>query len=279
MSDRSFLEQLRNLLTYGKLTEFDKTAFESYRRHQFSFQIGGSAGADSLQSQPEKNFQGVGDHLTVTYVGGALPVYVRLGGDENPFIRMREGLVIKRDTRRLTVRIGNPRANLAGVLAFGMVEFYTSIGPLMDIPPHHNGVSREMLAEEFTISGLTAIADLVTAVGGVGTLPQGYAPTVGKFGGLIVIKNTDLSNKLYLRQGRTFLVAGWAGSNGFPISPGESLSLELDDVFLTANPQQGWSTPTLNVLAGTCKVALLLSSIEVDASAIEQTLNADGKLI
>lgn len=278
------LDRLRAVLEFGRASEFDKTALEAFKRHEFAFVRGGragsgGAGADDLQSAPEKKFSANGDHITVSYVGGGIPVYIRPGPDENPFVRMREGLVIERVFRQITVRIGNPRLNLTGGVGYGEVEFFTSYGPLLQLPPLEDGITRNFFADEFTVAGAATIRSLVQQV-----LPiDQYIATAGKHGGLLMIKNTDAGgNTVYLHNGMAFTPAGtpFGADLGYPLRPGEEIKLRLRDVFLGGNVALGYDDPQLRLAGGvgTCKVAILLSSVEADAGAIEQDVFPDAVL-
>lgn len=281
MSEASeILDRLRSALTFGRLSEFEKTAFETYRRHRVEILVGGGVAANPYQTPGgRKTFEAEGDHLTITYVSGGTPLYVRVGSPENPFIRMREGLVIKRRFRSIEVRTGAHREhpNLYGVMSLAHAEFFTSFGELLVLPAKDHGIGREFFAHTFNLSAGTGLSNLLDDL----VLSDDLVPTVGRHGGTVVIKNADLAATLYLRQALAFYTSLFPGTDGFELSPGEAITLQLADVFALAGRRladgsslQELHGPFLSASAYPCRVSILCSSFEVDAGAPEQELES-----
>lgn len=220
----------------------------------------------SNTTNAEKYLDADGDHLSIAQVVGSLPVYVRLGQDSNPFIRVREGMVLTRPFRGVTFRIGGKAANEQGhQLAGARVLAYASHGPLIQFPAKEYGFRRVPI----TRMGLSAT-----------TTPQGIesfvfgasAPTFGRMGGTLLLKNTDVAATL-LVQGVSGSAAALpaGGALGFPLLPGETLALQLEE---PAGPDVMAALDGgglyLAAAAGTCSFALLASSCEIDDSAGDQ---------
>lgn len=216
-------------------------------------------------SNLEKYLDADGDHLTIAHVTGSLPVYVRVGQDSNPFIRVREGMVVTRPFRGVTFRVGGKLANETGHQLLGVrVLAYASHGPLLTLPAKEYGFRRVPL----TRYGLTATT---TPAGLSGFLFGSSTATVGRVGGTLVIKNTDVSNTLYLQGVSSSAAALPAGSLGFPLSAGETITLQLEEPpGEDVNAVLDGGGLALMTLAGTCTFAVLASSCEIDDSLGDQ---------
>lgn len=221
--------------------------------------------ATSNNRNLEKFIDADGDHLTIATVRGGAPVYVRVGPDPNPFIRVREGMVITRPFQGVTFRIGNLIANEAGQGRIAArVLAYVSHGPLVKFPPKEYGFKRVPLTR-YGLTATTGVQALEAFVFG------GSAPTLGLMGGTLIIKNTDNANTLYVVGQVSNMTALGSGSNGFPLYPGEALTLQLEQ------PLGGDATGLVDngglsfkTLAGTCEFALLGSSLELDDAQGDQ---------
>lgn len=256
----------------AKMDDSDRRILESYKRLEFRVVSGGSTAAERQERKAAKPMTAQGDHITVAYLGGSLPLYIRVGSDDNPYIRLREGMVIRRPFRELLVVAGSPpEQNLSMGLHSGHVVLYTSFGPLLELPPKEYGLRRAPFTCQATlVAGLNNLLSTISSA-----LDGDYLATVGRHGGTLLIKNIDSIN--------TFEIVGIVRSlasspRGMPIGPGESIPLQLEDVALA-----GISGAPVNalteglgfyVVAGTCKIALLLTTDEVDWGAPEQATSA-----
>lgn len=220
----------------------------------------------SFERNLSKTWNVQGDHLTVHSISGGAPVYVQLSGDEqdgNPFIRVREGMVLARSFKRVTFRIGNSRLETASTsLLSARVVAFTSFGPLFaNIPAKEYGLRRGFVAL-YDLEASTTSTELGTYLGK--TDHEGY-PTFGKGGGSLTLMNTDLANDIYLIPSWGYSNSAPYGSRGFgPIRPGQSVTLTIEDPMLynAAEPDVGGLI--VKTLSGTAKFSLIVSSGEMD---------------
>ena len=216
-----------------------------------------------------------GDTLTIVSLQGGLPLYVRLGPDGNPFIRVRERMILTRPFRKVTWRVGNTITETATAgIQYAKVIAMVSHGPLIQFPPKEYGIRRMPLM----LYGLTAttanadLADLLKKSGGAG-----YS-TLGKGGGTLTIMNTDAANDLYIVPITGYQAAVAAGSRGFgPIRPGQSISLQLEDCITSNADQLDGGSIIVKTLAGTCTYSIIATAGEMDGADNEQiTENPQG---
>lgn len=238
---------------------------ETYRVLRYQGAVNGvSSGTHDL----EKYFDADGDHLSIAMISGSAPLYVRLGKDSNPFIRVREGMVLTRPFRGVTVRIGNVLAATTGLSQIGAsMVAYVSHGPLINFPPKQYGIRRLPLTRDGLTADTTDQA-LSTFIFTGGTAGH---PTLGRMGGTLIIKNTDLANTLYVCGAQRALGLSLpSGYERFPVAPGESLALQLEDMIAADTRRSDRGVLVIKTLAGTCTFALFGSSLEIDDGMLDQ---------
>jgi len=217
----------------------------------------------------EKQFQVKGDHLTVHQVRSAVPLYVRLGVDENPFIRVRQGTVLKRPFEKVTVRIGNAASLIGQCAARPRMEMFATFGPLVDQAPKEYGIKPGWVAvRNCTIgagSGSTGLRTFLYAALGTPTDPNN--PTVGTGGGTLLIKNTGMQPMLLLPQWQ--YKASVTDDMAWEIAAGESLALQLEESLFADN---GRHDLLVKDTGGGATFQLLLSSGEADDVNWDQAL-------
>lgn len=217
----------------------------------------------------EKQFQVKGDHLTIHQVRSAAPLYVRLGVDENPFIRVRQGTVLKRPFEKVTVRIGNAATLIGQSSARPRMEMFATFGPLVDQAPKEYGIKPGWIAaRNCTIapgSGGTGLRTFLYAT--LGTPIDQNHPTVGCGGGTLLIKNTGTQPMLILPYWN--FKASVTDDMAWEIASGESLALQLEESLFADN---GRHDLIVKDTGGGATFQLLLSSSEADDVNWEQAL-------
>lgn len=214
-----------------------------------------------------------GDHLTIHSVNGSAPVYVQLSGDEqdgNPFIRVREGMVLTRNFKRVTFRLGNMKGETANAAILGVrVVAFTSTGTLFaNIPPKEYGLRRGFVAL-YDLEATTASNELSNLIGALDH--EGWA-TFGKNGGSLTIMNTDLANDIYIVPFYSYSDTVASGTRGFgPLRPGQSISLQLEDVITYTNADPDNGGLIVKTLSGTAKFSIIASRGEMDDVDGEQS--------
>lgn len=224
--------------------------------------------ADTEPEVLEKTFNSRGDHLTVHQVRSAVPLYVRVGPDENPFIRIRQGMVIKRPYEKVTIRVGNARTLVGQFAARPRAELLSSFGPLVEQAPKEYGIKPGWIAaRNCTIgagSGLASLRSFIYAALGLPTDPN--YPTVGSGGGTLLIENTGAGSMLL----SPFMAykASITDDMMWEIRAGASLALQLEEsLFGDAGRPDLWVKDT----GAGATFQVLLSSGEADDVLWDQT--------
>lgn len=248
---------------------------KSYRRIDWSTtRVGGSG--TTADANAVKKFDAEGDHLTIVRVMGSHPVYVRLGDESNPFIQVFSRMVLRRQFDRVTFADGGLNGSrpggassawdLSGKAGGSRVLAYVSTGPLVEAwPPKEYGIRRSPVFVNGLVATTTRQEILSEMLVGPSVLDK--ACTAGLDGGTLLIKNTG-SADIYLEAGTGSSpnFALFSGSYGFPLSPGESFELQLEDlVFAYVGAPNGGGI-TVKTLAGTSTFALALSSGEFNSA-------------
>lgn len=247
-----------------------------YRRLEY---IGAVSPANTAyERNRSKTWNIAGDHLAIHSIAGGAPVYVQLSGDEqdgNPFIRVREGMVLTRQFKRVTFRIGNLRGETANAaMLSARVVAFASVGPLFaNIPPKEYGLRRGGIAL-YGLTATTSSTELGSLIGKQNH--EGFA-TLGKGGGSITIMNTDLATDIYVIPFSGYQVGTLeAGTRGFgPLRPGQSITLTLEDQ-ITANlgdPDLGGLV--VKTLAGSASFSVWGSAGEMDDVEGDQATDHD----
>lgn len=210
----------------------------------------------------ERTLDADGDTLTIASVVGSAPVYVRVGAEGNPFIRVFERMTIRRPFQKVTFRLGQNAGALASASKVGArVWAYASHGPLIEWPAKEYGFKRQPLARYGVPVGTSAVT-LENILFGDNAKPA----TFGKGGGTLIVKNTG-SAELYIYPGSASSASIPAGSFGFgPLAPGESVSLQLEQHLghdKNGSPADG-GIFSFATLAGATTISLLCSSPEAD---------------
>lgn len=209
-----------------------------------------------------KRYEASGDHVYVAEVNTVFPTYIKLGLDQNPWIRVRQGMTFRRTFNRLKLQSVDDGMS-AGQLGFaetGEVLLYVSTGPLIE------DTASDFPGVDESVAFFNSPTDFAAATNVPGPLAPGILTaaglipvTSGKTPGFLVISNTDLSNTLYLTKSNSI-------AQGFPLLPGVSITMPLKSKILsradTANAINGIYVATA---AGTCNYAILLSPWEQDS--------------
>lgn len=238
-----------------------------YSKLRFECRIG-TNGAASLVF--ERKFDVRGDHLTVHELSGPAPLYVRLGVDENPFIRIRQGMILRRPFNGFTVRVGSPPRILSDYsLGYLRATFFATYGPFAEYPPRELGMRRQFAARRDLTAPLWAGAGTAETIGGQWATAAGFLATegltVGKFeGGILTIRNKSVAVPLLV-----FPAAANAGTHtldandAIEIGPGEVREFPLLENVLNTNRDDatGWRVAGDG---GTCPYAVDISSPELD---------------
>lgn len=246
-------------------------AASEYRRLEYIGAVNPAVPAN--ERNLSKTWNVTGDHLTIHTILGGAPVYAQLSGDEqdgNPFIRVREGMILTRKFKKITFRIGNSRTWTANAAILGAkVIAFTSTGPLFaNIPPKEYGLRRGFFAL-YDLEATTANTELAQLIGASGG--EDF-PTFGKGGGSLTITNTDLANDLYLLPffGNMQTVA--SGTRGYgPLRPGQSITLQLEDVITYEASAPDAGGLVVKTLSGSCKFSVIGSGGEMDDVDGEQS--------
>jgi hypothetical protein len=254
----------------GSLPMINKNLPPRYRRFDYSAVLPTieDVGHHMIQSRNDsiRRYTPGGDTLTVMNLAGMLPVYVQMGSDAAPYIRVREGMVLYGDLSSVRVRTGWAGWSLNPSTQAVRATFYASTGPLIGFPAKGYGMRRGMVCTQLVapvIGAKVTLYSLLAAQLGIVPGPNSAA-SVGRYGGTLILKNLEAAggDTLYLRY-ETVVLAGGGVLSGFPILPGESLTLQLEEPIL------GGPGPTFDALvvwggAGTCDFGLILSSCEFD---------------
>lgn len=237
-------------------------------------------GGNNSTNNP-KTFPYEGDHLTITKVVGAA-VWVRLN-QKNSFIEVREGDVLIRDFNEVTFYTLANAVTGTGQKQVAEVEAYVSTGPLLVRAPKTYGVRGRPYMKMMTV-GVNGIS--------IPDLLAQNTPSFFKWGGELLIKNTDPGNTLYLvwRQAGIPIIGAPPVTNPavpseqFPLAPGEWIVIRFDDraqQFIDANGAiitgLGGGQPVTGLVvapfAGTCAFAIFASSLDQDLGDAESIVS------
>jgi len=241
-------------------------AAATYRRLEHSAMVNPASSASTRGL--DKSFDVDGDTLTIVSMTGGLPLYVRLGVDSNPFIRVRERMILTRPFRRVTFRVGNvvTESAVAGPLVAKIVAL-VSHGPLVQFPPKEYGIRRMpiMLYGITATTANTELGNILRKSGGTGW------STLGKGGGTLTITNTDLVGELYLLPLTGGMGTPASGTRGYgPLKPGQSISLQLEDVITYTADAADVGGLVIKTLSGTCTYSLIGTCGEMDDAENDQ---------
>lgn len=159
-----------------------------------------------------KVYQVSGDHLYVAQLDAMRPVYVRLGPDSNPWVRIRRGMTLKRKFSKVTVMDTNATSGVSNSIG-QFLTMYASVGPLVADVALEQGAKFFIGTDELVIGPFPG-----TSLGTLFLLAGGVQWTLGQDGGELLISNLDLANTVFFGQGPTA---------GVPIYPGASLRVTL----------------------------------------------------
>lgn len=217
-----------------------------------------------------KIFQLYGDHIYIAEVNSSVPVYLQLGSSANPWIRIRQHATYRRAFSQFSIRA--TEGNIGSNILTCDVLLYVSTGPLiiddrMDDGLGAGHVSNDTAQDAAMVAGIVGQEPWFRQVDG---LNISHPVTVGKNGGILTLKNTDLSNTLYF---------GFQGLTGYPLGPGESISFKLSGRIQSDNLSTGAITRRFQVwtLIGTCAYAYLVSPLDTDTMDINSSLG--GRII
>lgn len=197
-----------------------------------------------------------GTHVFVAHLT-ANPVYIKLGPDTNPWIRLRKNDVIVRDFTSFKIRSSSDSSaivpNISGIL-------YVSNGPFIERKQGHGHFGRDAVCLNSLVATVnwTPLTELVGA-GSRNTLKT--ALSAGLMPTQILLTNRDLIADLYIKMtynGPSVV----AGNTGYRLPPGASITLDLDSI-VNDNVDTVGDVPALGTLAGTCVFDCMLQ-LELD---------------
>jgi len=213
-------------------------------------------------SRDVKSYSVTGDHLFVEEIASTVAIYLRFGGDSNPWIRLRQGVTYKRKFSKFSLFSPDDQANSQPFYQQfqSTCTLYASEGPLVengDTLADGFGKSPLILSAVATTTPINVVNNLV----GYGT----FRNTLGRGGGTLIIQNTDLANTLQL-IGYSDFKPSIVSNPGFSIFPGQNLELKLRGASSDAPAPAGAVVSGFFVatLAGTCTYCVLASSYEAD---------------
>lgn len=215
-----------------------------------------------------------GDHLYVSDLQGVIPIYLRTQRGA-PWFRIHEGMTVTREFDRFELLAGHvPPAASPGSTE---VTILTSWGPTVIERPPSPGLDAIPIFRNLTVS--TAPTEIPEPPSIYGTnVPSFY--TGGRRGGELWIKNTDLTNTLLVGVQRNAATPIPGGQDFFPLWPGETIALAFRQRIQRLDATKGILSVQDSILAstevGTCDMAYLFSSREVDAGDANQSLRLGG---
>lgn len=228
--------------------------------HALSYKFGSTA-----NDTGERVWQVSGDHVYVDELSPDMVGYIRLGESSNPWLRMRQGATYRRKFSKVAVRGGNAHFDhnaFAGSTFIGsQVRLYVSTGPLIEeAGPLQDGIAGSFMASADGIADTTPRDPFVVYTGvNTFTNPQNLNwLTIGKHGGVLMLKNIDLVNTFYIKTDIPNIVLG------FPVGPGETLTAKLVGRLQGYYASEPNRTLKIFTTAGTCKFAILVSPWEAD---------------
>ena len=193
-----------------------------------------------------------GDTIYCSELNTPLAVYLKIGFT-NPWIRLRQGATYKRKFSKFALRVFADNAGVNNVEAI----LYVSHGTFVESSPIQEGLSGFALYSSSGSATTTATEIFASAMGGTATTLS--YPTIGKAGGIMILKNIDAANTLYFGTNRTSI------GGMFPLSPGETISVKLSGricgIQLGTAPDRALYVRTVS---GTCDYAFIVSPPEED---------------
>ena len=220
-----------------------------------------------------------GDHFYCHEINGPGVVYLRFNAEDQPAVRLYEGLTIQRDFTKLIFRFEGAQSNEFDGLSMALprteVLGFASFGPfIISRPPKEYGVNAGMLPGANCVATTTPRllwADIL-ALAILGTTR--LLATFGKMGASVLIKNDDLANTLYVAYGRV-------GTTGLPVAPispaftpwypiesGQTLAMRVDSKLssrvFSSSPNDETAGILVATVAGEARYSFIISSGELD---------------
>lgn len=206
-------------------------------------------------------FEAVGDTLHLDELVGSEALYVKVGDQGNPWVRMEEGDELRRRFDKVWVTHGGAQDTDLGTLARAVTEatFLHSWGSLKKKGDKSYGFRRGFKAFRGSAS-----ATEQSLFAPLQALAPGVPLVFGKRGGTIVVRNRDSSNVLLLRHG----VVGAPGSEDYwELYPGEALPIAV-----ASRVHSMGDTIVVKTPGGACLYGFLCSAFDVDRADLNQTI-------
>lgn len=198
-----------------------------------------------------------GDHIYINTISGSGHIQIKLDSFDNPWIDVYEGFTISREFKRFYIRDVGHNSTLFPTTS---AVVYYSYGPLVIPAPKGYGIRGG-----FSTWLLQATNMAYTRFSEINSV---FVETNNYYfqGGSVLIKNTDSVSTLYLLNHSSLVNAfpyvPALPDIGFPISPGESLSFDVESR-LGKNPGTNANTnhdAAVITDAATCNFAIMFSN-------------------
>lgn len=199
------------------------------------------------QASFRQDVEAAGDHLHVEELVGRKQAYVRLGPKTNPWLPLVQRATYHRRFDRFTVRIEDDALTTDVDLGLFRVSLLVSVGPVVEWPEESSGVSAGFLCRRLTAT--TVVAGLFSTAAATTRLAM-----IGKHGGTLILKNTDLANDLYFRYGNPAVTVA-VDTTFFRLEAGESVSLPLRSLV-----NQLSESVLVGTVSGTCECEFMASA-------------------
>jgi hypothetical protein len=235
----------------------------SLRNFEGTYQMIRYEGGGNTRDQT-KTFAISGDCIFVAENNGGGSVYLRMGYNNNPWIRIQRGAIYRRKFDRFSLKTTNESSEGGD---FTDVTLYISYGPLVENFRPNDGLDGGAVYSANAVSITLARSFAYDTIGQMNKYDS-RASSYGKMGGLVVIKNIDSVNRMFIGNSATPGLAD-GGTSGFPIDAGETFTTKLNS--RVGGPETIISLSDLAkrylltwTLSGTCKYAYIISPGETD---------------
>lgn len=221
---------------------------------------------------PVRRYEHSGDHVFVESIRSAHPIAIRLGVPTNPWMRIREGDVIRRTFSQLALRVVAPTSQaVSGFESYSEARLLISTGPLLEqrLPKEYGLRHGWYGVDQVTVdTNIRSVTERIFA-----NLPgtPDDKLSFGRGGGTIAVRNRSLAATVFAYD-KTVRDPGFDPSNaifeGWPIEAGETHIFKLEEQAEFGTIGTSTTDPLgkffLFTRSGTAKVALLISSLEAD---------------
>lgn len=251
--------------------------FQSGRQHNKYQLIKATSLDPGIFSPSGKPYSCYGDTLSIDRVEGGSAIYIKIEDSSNPWVRIFPGDIITRPNAftKIFITMGDAGikggGGVGGTFGVTTIFLYSSFGKLFEREQYHKGFGLNSPAMRKCTANAVArwLFEDYFAFPVIGTANFSLL-TAGLYGGQVIVKNTDPTNTLILVL-QAFSGTG-PGQMGFPLVPGESVTLDLSRAISdTILGNAGMPLPAVFTEVGNCEYAWMLSAPEMDAAQIGQT--------